>query len=551
MRAKRPADRRRVAPVPLRVALIAAVSALVTALVGGSDGFWLAMPAVLLAGSIAATPAGTLACAGPVLTADAAAASLGRGGSLPALWLVVIVPAGCLMVLQGMAGRLRRERDAMEHAAFSDALTGVANRRLLMSVADHEVARHSRADERFTVVMLDLDGFKLLNDRYGHAAGDQMLRDVAARLSRTLRHQDTVARLGGDEFCVIAPDRECATAGREDRRPPWRQRQEAIRSCTRASGSPSSRRTEGRSSCCCAPPTSGCCPPSAGCMPAHRARRIGVAGDAAGRLRHQRVDRQGRALGLVRLRGAALACERRQHRGEAGGGGANRAAGQRRCGDRDRLRLGDLPGALGDRPARAARVAGDPDGHDVLRDGDRGLHSWHSDAAAGSVQPEWGVDGADEVDPHNRVLKGRGGAMFMEKILWTTCQRMYLAIDPSKRVERLGQGFPIPIEVHRSAVGLVGRALDAHGCARWTLRLAAGKDGPIVDGVGEPGDRRLVRRDPPRPARTAEGAPRCDRNRPVRGLSVRGHLTTCDFFGTGSKPPTRGIAEMAVGVRPF
>jgi ribose 5-phosphate isomerase A len=98
----------------------------------------------------------------------------------------------------------------------------------------------------------------------------------------------------------------------------------------------------------------------------------------------------------------------------------------------------------------------------------------------GSVEPEWGVDGADEVDPLNRVLKGRGGAMFMEKILWSTCRRMYLAIDPSKRVDRLGQGFPIPIEVHRHAVELVGRALDAHGCARWGLRLAGGKDGPVV-----------------------------------------------------------------------
>jgi len=98
----------------------------------------------------------------------------------------------------------------------------------------------------------------------------------------------------------------------------------------------------------------------------------------------------------------------------------------------------------------------------------------------GSVEPEWGVDGADELDPHGRLLKGRGGAMFMEKILWSTCRRMYLAIDPSKRVERLGQGFPIPIEVHRHAVELVGRWLDAHACARWSLRLAGGKDGPVV-----------------------------------------------------------------------
>lgn len=102
----------------------------------------------------------------------------------------------------------------------------------------------------------------------------------------------------------------------------------------------------------------------------------------------------------------------------------------------------------------------------------------------GSVEPEWGVDGADEVDPHGRVLKGRGGAMFMEKILWSSCRMMYLAIDPSKRVERLGQGFPIPIEVHRHAVELVGRALDACGCRRWSLRLAGGKDGPVITESG-------------------------------------------------------------------
>jgi ribose 5-phosphate isomerase A len=57
---------------------------------------------------------------------------------------------------------------------------------------------------------------------------------------------------------------------------------------------------------------------------------------------------------------------------------------------------------------------------------------------------------------------------------------MYLAIDPCKHVERLGQGFPIPIEVDRRAVGLVGRALERYSCARWSLRLAVGKDGPVI-----------------------------------------------------------------------
>ena len=98
----------------------------------------------------------------------------------------------------------------------------------------------------------------------------------------------------------------------------------------------------------------------------------------------------------------------------------------------------------------------------------------------GSVQPDWGVDGADEIDPQDRLLKGRGGAMFMEKILWATCRRMYLAIDSSKLVQRLGEHFPVPVEVHRHAVDLVGRALAAQGCARWGLRLAAGKDGPVI-----------------------------------------------------------------------
>ncbi len=102
----------------------------------------------------------------------------------------------------------------------------------------------------------------------------------------------------------------------------------------------------------------------------------------------------------------------------------------------------------------------------------------------GTVQPQWGVDGADEVDPHGRLLKGRGGAMFREKILWFTCARMLLAVDSSKHVERLGQGFPIPIEVDRAAVDLVGRWLDAHGSSSWELRLAGGKDGPLVTESG-------------------------------------------------------------------
>lgn len=208
VRAGRPRERRRVAPAPLRIALITILAGLVAIVVGGSDGFWLCLPGVLLAASMGSSLASAIWCGAPVLLAAALGVSAAHKGSDPPFWLIVLVPGACLLVLQSIGKRLRSERDAMEHAAFSDPLTGLANRRMLMSTAQYEIARHHRADARFTVVMLDLDGFKLLNDRYGHAAGDQMLCDVGTALTRALRSQDTIARLGGDEFCVIAPETE-------------------------------------------------------------------------------------------------------------------------------------------------------------------------------------------------------------------------------------------------------------------------------------------------------------------------------------------------------
>jgi diguanylate cyclase (GGDEF)-like protein len=94
----------------------------------------------------------------------------------------------------------------MRRWALTDPLTGAANRRGLGERVEYEVARHSRSNRRFTVVVIDLDGFKAVNDRFGHRAGDELLRDVAASLREAMREQDTVARLGGDEFCVLAPE---------------------------------------------------------------------------------------------------------------------------------------------------------------------------------------------------------------------------------------------------------------------------------------------------------------------------------------------------------
>lgn len=199
---------RQAAPVPVRVALITIIAGLLAGTVGGPDGFWLAVPAILLAASASSTRVGAWCCAIPVWIVAAGSVAVSDKGSLPPIWMVLVGPAACIVVLQHVRGKLQHERDAMQRAALTDPLTGLSNRRMLTSMAGYEIARHHRADTRFALVMLDLDGFKLVNDNYGHAAGDHMLCEVGAALIRSLRTQDTIARLGGDEFCVIAPETE-------------------------------------------------------------------------------------------------------------------------------------------------------------------------------------------------------------------------------------------------------------------------------------------------------------------------------------------------------
>jgi diguanylate cyclase (GGDEF)-like protein len=87
-----------------------------------------------------------------------------------------------------------------------DPLTGAANRRAFGERLRYEIARHTRQQRSFAVIALDLDGFKGVNDRFGHQAGDELLREVAAAIHSILREQDTVARVGGDEFNVLAPE---------------------------------------------------------------------------------------------------------------------------------------------------------------------------------------------------------------------------------------------------------------------------------------------------------------------------------------------------------
>ncbi len=94
-------------------------------------------------------------------------------------------------------------QERLQQMALNDPLTGLANRRQLDSFAAQALRRAQRRDEHLAVVLLDLDGFKALNDRHGHAAGDGVLREVAQRARQATRDTDLVARLGGDEFVVL------------------------------------------------------------------------------------------------------------------------------------------------------------------------------------------------------------------------------------------------------------------------------------------------------------------------------------------------------------
>lgn len=102
------------------------------------------------------------------------------------------------------ARRMAEER--MQDLAQHDGLTGTANRALLFERINRALVRAKRAERRPALLYLDLDNFKDVNDRLGHAAGDALLKEFAARLARSVREADTVARVGGDEFVVLLED---------------------------------------------------------------------------------------------------------------------------------------------------------------------------------------------------------------------------------------------------------------------------------------------------------------------------------------------------------
>jgi len=100
---------------------------------------------------------------------------------------------------------LTQAREALREQAMHDALTQLFNRRATMDILVSELSRASRDLKPLTVMMVDIDHFKSVNDRFGHPAGDAVLCEVARRLRSSMRAYDTVGRFGGEEFLVVAP----------------------------------------------------------------------------------------------------------------------------------------------------------------------------------------------------------------------------------------------------------------------------------------------------------------------------------------------------------
>jgi len=194
----------------------------VPAAVDGARAMLHWLPVLFLFAYIAfdAPRAGRVAFAlyGLALATVAPSALLGvGGGALGPVAVEVLVQVflayGLLLAgLSFFAGQQRRlaawraTAEEMQELALTDALTGLANRRWAEAQLDVEVARAGRYGHGCAALMLDIDRFKALNDTHGHAAGDAVLVDLAARLRAMVRSTDHVARWGGEEFLILAPE---------------------------------------------------------------------------------------------------------------------------------------------------------------------------------------------------------------------------------------------------------------------------------------------------------------------------------------------------------
>jgi len=137
---------------------------------------------------------------GRIFIAEMAAISLDYGGT-----------SAHLVALNDISQRKEMEAELFRQAS-TDALTGISNRRYFQNQAEQEVRRARRFARDMTVMMIDIDHFKPINDTYGHAAGDLIIQGVVKRSLESLRQSDSLGRIGGEEFAVVLPETSVAAA---------------------------------------------------------------------------------------------------------------------------------------------------------------------------------------------------------------------------------------------------------------------------------------------------------------------------------------------------
>ncbi|HWS56862.1 MAG TPA: GGDEF domain-containing protein [Pyrinomonadaceae bacterium] len=168
---------------------------------------------VLLAAWYVGRWAGRLMCAATGVSWFAVAVATTDHFTHPliAFWNVA-VRLGFMLILARVASALKASLEQERESARTDYLTGATNGRFFAELAEAEINRARRHGHPFTVAYMDVDNFKLVNDRLGHSAGDRLLRSVADTLRRQVRAIDVVARLGGDEFALLLPETDADAA---------------------------------------------------------------------------------------------------------------------------------------------------------------------------------------------------------------------------------------------------------------------------------------------------------------------------------------------------
>lgn len=126
--------------------------------------------------------------------------------------MLLIYPVWLSTVNFTLAQRVRQQNRLLDRLSRTDALTGLSNRGHWLEVVGTEWLRYQRNQRPAALILLDVDGFKQINDRHGHEAGDQVLSDLARLLQRGLRDVDTSGRLGGDEFGIVLPETDLERA---------------------------------------------------------------------------------------------------------------------------------------------------------------------------------------------------------------------------------------------------------------------------------------------------------------------------------------------------